>query len=57
MTTKYRPWPTRIALPDGFSYAIAEQPITISMDRIIEVQNTGYDTTEVVKIINRLIGN
>jgi mRNA interferase MazF len=55
MTTKARPWPTRIALTDG-SYAIAEQPITMSMDRITRVDHAGHDTRPVVAIIRRLIG-
>lgn len=55
MTTRARPWPTRVTLADG-SYAIAEQPITMSLDRITEVKHTGYDTAPVVAVIHRLIG-
>lgn len=55
MTTKPRPWPTRITLSDG-SFAIAEQPITISLDRITKIEHAGHDTAPVVAVIHRLIG-
>lgn len=54
MTSKHRPWPTRIEIAPG-SYAMAEQPRTFSVDRVTKVQPYGYDTERVVRIINRLI--
>lgn len=54
MTSRARPWPTRVQLGEG-SYAIAEQPLTMSIDRVTRVEHTGYDTASVVRVINRLI--
>jgi len=55
MTTVARPWPTRIELADG-SFAVAEQPITMSLDRITRTDPAGHNTSAVIAVINRLIG-
>jgi mRNA interferase MazF len=55
MTTKERPWPTRVQLGPS-SFAIAEQPRTFAMSRITRIDPTGYDVAPVRAIINRLIG-
>ncbi|MDR0481659.1 MAG: type II toxin-antitoxin system PemK/MazF family toxin [Cellulomonadaceae bacterium] len=54
MTSKARPWPTRIPVGPN-SFAISEQPRTLSLDRITKVEHTGFDTTGVVAVIRRLI--
>ena len=54
LTTRRRPWPTRVELAPG-SYAIAEQIVTLSLDRITKVEHTGHDTAAVVRIINRIL--
>jgi mRNA-degrading endonuclease toxin of MazEF toxin-antitoxin module len=55
MTSRPWPWPTRIELGPG-SYAIGEQPLTMSIGRVTKVDRTGYDTAPVVAVIRRLIG-
>jgi mRNA interferase MazF len=54
LTTSQRPWPTRVAIAPG-SFAICEQPITIAVERITQIEHSGYDTAPVVAIIDRLI--
>jgi mRNA interferase MazF len=54
LTSRERPWPTRVRLAAG-SYAVAEQPLTMSVNRIAKVERTGHDTTAAVQVINRLI--
>jgi mRNA interferase MazF len=54
MTTAYRPWATRVELADG-SYAIGEQPRTVSLARITRLERTHYDVDPVVAVIARLI--
>lgn len=56
LTTTNRAWPTRVKLPDG-SYAIGEQPITMSLNRITKVEHKGYDTRPVVNVINNPISS
>ena len=56
LTTRARPWPTRVELSKG-SYAVGEQPFTMALERITKVEHTGYDTARVVAIINRLIAD
>lgn len=55
MTSKAHPFPTHVTLAEG-SYAIAEQPKTMSVERVTKIEHAGHDTASVVKIINRLIG-
>jgi mRNA-degrading endonuclease toxin of MazEF toxin-antitoxin module len=54
MTSRERPWPTRIRLAAD-SYAVAEQPITMPSDRVARVVRSAYNTTPVVKVVHRLI--
>jgi mRNA interferase MazF len=55
MTTRERPWPTRVRLGPT-SFAIGEQPRTFAISRITRVDPTGYDVSAVRAVINRLIG-
>lgn len=55
MTSKPHPIPTHHEIADG-SFVICEQPRSLSLDRITKVDPTRYDTTTVVRILNRLIG-
>lgn len=55
MTTAYRPWATRVEIAEG-SYAIAEQPRTVSVSRITRTDRTGYDVDAVVRVVMTLIG-
>ena len=55
MTTTHKPWPTRVPVGTG-SWAIAEQPTTVSVRRITKVEPTGHDVTEVRELIAYLMG-
>lgn len=55
MTSRERPWPTRVQL-DASSWAIAEQPTTLSIDRVEKVEPTGHDVTPVRTMIGYLMG-
>lgn len=55
MTSRERPWPTRVQL-DAESWAIAEQPTTLSIDRVQKVEATGHDVTKVRDVIGYLMG-
>jgi hypothetical protein len=37
------------------SYAVAEQPLTMSLGRVTRVEHKAYDTAAVVRVIQRLI--
>jgi mRNA interferase MazF len=54
MTSADKPWPTRVEVVTG-SYAICEQPRTVSLDRVTRHDSTGYDTTAVAAVIRTLI--
>lgn len=56
MTHSNRDWPTRVEIEPG-SYAICEQPRTMSVSRITKVDTRGLNdkADQVVEIINRLI--
>lgn len=56
MTSSRRPWATRVELAEG-SYAIGEQPRTLSVARITRVDRTGYDVAPVVRVIRMLLGD
>ena len=55
LTTSRRDWPTRVPVGSN-SYAICEQPRSVSLERVTKVEHTGYDVGEVRRIINFLIG-
>jgi len=55
MTSIERPWATRVRLADG-SFAIGEQPRTVSVSRITRIDRRGLDVEPVVAVINHLIG-
>jgi mRNA interferase MazF len=55
MTSKPHPIPTHLELDPG-SYAICEQPTTLSVRRVTRVDRHGYDVTRVRAVIVRLIG-
>ncbi|MDR1768844.1 MAG: type II toxin-antitoxin system PemK/MazF family toxin [Propionibacteriaceae bacterium] len=55
MTSSHRPWATRVEMAPG-SYAIGEQPRTVSTARITKTDHTSYDVEPVVRVINTLIG-
>lgn len=56
MTHAKRPWPTRVEIEPG-SYAIGEQPRTLSVSRITKVSPRRWPdkADEVAKIINRIV--
>ncbi len=54
MTSVHRPWATRVKMAED-SYAICEQPRTVSSNRITRVEPTGYDVTAVIGVINTLL--
>lgn len=54
LTTAHRDWPTRIAV--GRSFAICEQPRSVSLERVTKVEKTGYSVAEVRRVIAYLIG-
>lgn len=55
LTTAHRRWPTRVPIGEN-SYAICEQPRSVSLERITKVESTGYDVNEARRIINYLMG-
>lgn len=55
MTSRQRPWPTRVTMAVD-SWAIAEQPTTLSIDRVTKVDRTGHDVTAVRDLIGYLMG-
>lgn len=55
LTTAKREWPTRVAIGAN-SQAICEQPRSVSLERVIKVEKTGYDIGEARRIINYLMG-
>jgi mRNA interferase MazF len=55
MTTTFKQWPTRVPLGQG-SWAIAEQPTTVSVQRITKVDPVGHDVSAVREIIHYLMG-
>ncbi|MCL2090215.1 MAG: type II toxin-antitoxin system PemK/MazF family toxin [Micrococcales bacterium] len=55
MTTTHKPWPTRVPVGTG-SWAIAEQPTTVSVQRITKVEATGHDVTAVRDLVVYLMG-
>ena len=55
MTTAQRNWATRVALADG-SYAIGEQPRTVSVSRVTRVDRIGHNVAEVVHVVQTLLG-
>jgi mRNA interferase MazF len=55
MTSKKRPWPTRVQIADK-SWAIAEQPTTLSIARVQKIEPTGHDVTQVRAMIGYLMG-
>ena len=54
MTGTDKPWPTRVEVAPG-SYAICEQPRTVSLERVTRHDATGHDTTAVAAVIRTLI--
>lgn len=56
MTHSNRGWPTRVEIEPG-SYAICEQPRTISLGRVTKVESRGMTdkADQAVEIINRII--
>jgi mRNA interferase MazF len=54
LTSADKPWPTRVEVAPK-SYAICEQPRTVSLERVTRHDPTGHDTTEVAAIIRTLI--
>jgi mRNA-degrading endonuclease toxin of MazEF toxin-antitoxin module len=54
LTSRHRPWATRVQLAEG-SYAIAERPRTVSVQRITRVEATGYDVGPIISVINTLL--
>jgi mRNA interferase MazF len=55
LTTTRKPWPTRVAMGPG-SWASAEQPTTVSVQRITKVDPTGHDVSAVRDLIAYLMG-
>ncbi|MBO0843647.1 MAG: type II toxin-antitoxin system PemK/MazF family toxin [Nocardioides sp.] len=55
MTTRRKPWPTRVPMGSG-SWAMAEQPTTVSIARVTRVDPTAHDVTKVREIIGYLMG-
>ncbi|WP_274994786.1 type II toxin-antitoxin system PemK/MazF family toxin [Promicromonospora iranensis] len=54
MTSTDKSWPTRVEVAPG-SYAICEQPRTVSLERVTRHDPTGHDTTAVAAILHTLI--
>ena len=54
LTSTDKPWPTRVQVAAG-SYAICEQPRTVSLERVTRHDATGHDTTAVAAVIHTLI--
>lgn len=55
LTTSRRNWPTRVPIGD-VSQAICEQPRSVSLERVTNLEKSGHDVTEVRRIINYLMG-
>ena len=55
-TSAHRPSATRVKLAEN-SYAIGEQPRTVSIARITRTDRAGYDVTDVVRVITTLLEN
>ncbi|MDR0847961.1 MAG: type II toxin-antitoxin system PemK/MazF family toxin [Propionibacteriaceae bacterium] len=55
LTTAEKPWPTRVRVAEG-SWAVCEQPRTLSIERITRVEHRSYDTTHVQRIVSYLMG-
>lgn len=55
MTGAHRTWATRVEVAPG-SYAIGEQPRTVSLSRVTRVDRHGYDVEPVVRVLGRLVG-
>jgi mRNA interferase MazF len=55
MTTAEKPWPTRVPMGTG-SWAIAEQPTTVSIHRITRVEPVGHDVAVVRELLGYLMG-
>ncbi len=55
LTTARREWPTRVPIGSN-SQAMCEQPLSVSLERVIKIERTGYDVGEVRRIINYLMG-
>lgn len=54
LTSADKPWPTRVEVAPK-SYAICEQPRTVSLERVTRHDPTGHDTSAVAAIIHTLI--
>lgn len=54
LTGTDRPWPTRVEVAPK-SYAICEQPRTVSLEHVTRHDQAGHDTTAVAAIIHTLI--
>ncbi|GGM09404.1 type II toxin-antitoxin system PemK/MazF family toxin [Promicromonospora citrea] len=54
LTSADKPWPTRVEVTPG-SYAICEQPRTVSLERVTRHDSTRHDTAAVAAIVRTLI--
>ena len=55
LTTVDKSWPTRVKVAEG-SWAVCEQPRTLSVERVTRVEHRNLATTHVQRIVSYLMG-